>query len=618
MRQAFLQIKRNWKPLAGFEVAYHMFTFFLLTPLFYALFQLSIRLSGFTYLSTESISAYVRHPAAIVLILLFIFVVPLVAIFNMTAVIECFYASRRNERITVAQMLHAGARGFCRIWTRKNVLLLPLVALLVPLSCLPTDVGYRTLHQIPSFILDFIWNAPLLSAIYLCLLFVLFYMAVRLCFCIHVYAVENGSVMDAVKTSLRLTHRRFWRTAWCILLWQGTLLAAMLALCGMVGIPVVLLIRLFAPAQTGFYAALFFLWLLNNSFFRIFAWFAVALSFARFGTLYSEYKAVPDVPRSVAPPATLPRSIKRALVVAFVVGLSASAASYLHAQYTEFRLMHQFLQVPAVSAHRGDSFSAPENSIPAFQSAIDIGADWIELDVHQTKDGVVVVSHDADLKRIAGVKKNIWEMTYEEIQQYDVGSWFSPAFSGLRLATLDEVLKLCKGKIKLNIELKPTGHEENFEQNVIDLVLQNGFENDCVLASLNADCLRRVEELNPAMKTVYNMAVATGGFVDIPYIDGYSIEFSFIDKNVVRTVKKHNKFIFVWTVNDPARIEAAIALQVDNIITDDPVLAKSVIYDGQVNDLISDMVALLFSVEDTGYRTSPPPPTTASEAIAEM
>ena len=63
----------------------------------------------------------------------------------------------------------------------------------------------------------------------------------------------------------------------------------------------------------------------------------------------------------------------------------------------------------------------PENSIPAYAAAIEQGADWIELDVHQTADNIVVISHDANIKRIAGVDKNIWEMTYAELETYDVG-----------------------------------------------------------------------------------------------------------------------------------------------------------------------------------------------------
>ena len=81
-----------------------------------------------------------------------------------------------------------------------------------------------------------------------------------------------------------------------------------------------------------------------------------------------------------------------------------------------------------ITAHRGDSSEAPENTIPAFEAAIESGADWIELDVGVTKDGVLVVLHDEDLKRVAGDSRKIGELTFEEVRRLDVGSSFGPDF----------------------------------------------------------------------------------------------------------------------------------------------------------------------------------------------
>lgn len=621
MRQTVFLLKKNWRPLLGFELAYHVLALFVFQPVYYMLFQLSIRLTGLTYLSTESIAAYLRHPAGSLFLVFISVSLPLIAIFNMAAVMECFYASHRKERISVVQMLRAGARDFLRIWTRGNILLIPLAALLVPLSCLATSMGYSVLREIPSFVLDYIWHSPLLAAVFIGLLLLLLYAAVRLCFSIHAYVVDGDSLLQSAKKSVRLTRGRFFHTLLHVLLWQCVLLAASLLLCAALGLPGILLIRYFAQPESAFYLALLFVWLLADAVFYLFAWLAVAFSFARLSVLYRVYKEALGEPASVRPIVSgtpLRPAVRRGIVLLFCLAALANLGAFLYSKAADFQLTHDLLRLPDVSAHRGDSLTAPENSIPAFQSAITLGADWIELDVHQTKDGVVVVSHDADLKRIAGVKRNIWEMTYDEVQQYDVGSWFSPEYAGLRLATLDEVLKLCKGKIKLNIELKPTGHEENFEQNVIDLVYANGFQNDCVLASLSAECLRRVEQLQPEIITVYNMAVATGKFVDIPYIDGYSIEYSFVTESTVRTIKSHGKDIFVWTINTPSRVEEMMDLYVDNIITDDPTMAKAVIYDGKVNDIISNLLAFFFPPELTDYRTDPAEPAPTEHAVAQM
>lgn len=239
----------------------------------------------------------------------------------------------------------------------------------------------------------------------------------------------------------------------------------------------------------------------------------------------------------------------------------------------------------------------PENSIPAYAAAIEQGADWIELDVHQTADNIVVISHDANIKRIAGVDKNIWEMTYAELETYDVGSWFSDEYSYLRLPTLDEVLKLCKGKIKLNIEIKPTGHETDFEKNVIDIVKANGFENDCMLASLDIEALKKVKEIDPNIKTLYDMTVAAGNISEMTFIDGFSIEETFIDYDIVDQIHQNNKKVFVWTVNEPSNIINICKYDIDNILTDDPLTAREVINEEKLSDSTVDFVNLFFKEE---------------------
>ena len=239
----------------------------------------------------------------------------------------------------------------------------------------------------------------------------------------------------------------------------------------------------------------------------------------------------------------------------------------------------------------------PENSIPAYAAAIEQGADWIELDVHQTADNIVVISHDANIKRISGVDKNIWEMTYAELETYDVGSWFSDEYSYLRLPTLDEVIKLCKGKIKLNIEIKPTGHETDFEKNVIDIVKANGFENDCMLASLDIEALKKVKEIDPNIKTLYDMAVAAGNISEMTFIDGFSIEETFIDYDIVDQIHQNNKKVFVWTVNEPSNIINICKYDIDNILTDDPLTAREVINEEKLSDSTVDFVNLFFKEE---------------------
>jgi Glycerophosphoryl diester phosphodiesterase len=188
--------------------------------------------------------------------------------------------------------------------------------------------------------------------------------------------------------------------------------------------------------------------------------------------------------------------------------------------------------------------------------------------VAQTKDGIIVVSHDNNLKRISGKDLNIWSSNYVDIEDLDIGSWFDPQFKNEHIPTLDEAIKLCKGKIRLNIELKPTGHEASLVESTVDIIDQNDFSNQCVLASLDYPTLEKVASINPDLKRAYITALAIGDIQKLP-VDIYSIESSFITPEIVATIHREKKEVLAWTVESQELTEKMVKIGVDNIITDD-------------------------------------------------
>lgn len=223
----------------------------------------------------------------------------------------------------------------------------------------------------------------------------------------------------------------------------------------------------------------------------------------------------------------------------------------------------------AVTAHRGSSKLAPENTLSAVRRAIEDGADFAEIDVQETADGVVVLFHDTDLMRIAGLKKNIWQVTYPEIKSLDVGSWFSKDYIGERIPTLVETIELARDKIKLNIELKFNGHEKQLVTNVVKIIEDHQFKSRCVISSLNFAGLQKVKELNPDLQTGFIVAKSIGNMFRAD-IDFLSLAASMVTADVVAAAGKSKKEVHVWTINSPDRMSYFIDLGVDNIITDYP------------------------------------------------
>lgn len=210
--------------------------------------------------------------------------------------------------------------------------------------------------------------------------------------------------------------------------------------------------------------------------------------------------------------------------------------------------------------------------------AIDAGANLIELDVQQTKDGVLVVMHDSSLRRTTGDKRSIWEVDYDEIADLDAGSWFDPAYANARISTLEDVLRFVGGKVQLNIEIKPTKHNtDDLEQNVADLIAQYGYEDKCWVTSFSYTSLKKVKQANPNIRTGYIMSVAYGRFYTLKYADAFSLNKVFITRQVVNSAHQAGKQVFAWTVNSTSEVRSLCNLHVDSIITDDPVMAQQVI-----------------------------------------
>jgi glycerophosphoryl diester phosphodiesterase len=228
-----------------------------------------------------------------------------------------------------------------------------------------------------------------------------------------------------------------------------------------------------------------------------------------------------------------------------------------------------------VHAHRGASKVAPENSMAAVRAAIEAGADYAEIDVQRTADGVVVMWHDADFARMAGVTTRIEESTWDEIKDVDIGSRFSPRFAGERPARLSDVLDLAHGRIGLQIELKFYGEDRRLAGDVARMVGEKGMEDRVLLSSLVVPSLRLAKEANPRIRTAAIVTVAVGDLSRLD-VDALSLGGRVATPSVVRAAQRRGKKVLVWTVDDEASMSDWIDRGVDGIVTNEPALAVRV------------------------------------------
>jgi glycerophosphoryl diester phosphodiesterase len=229
-----------------------------------------------------------------------------------------------------------------------------------------------------------------------------------------------------------------------------------------------------------------------------------------------------------------------------------------------------------VFAHRGASASAPENTLAAFRRAVEEHTDFVELDVQEASDGVVVVAHDRDLMKLARSPLQIWSSTEQQLREVDIGSSFSASFKDERVPTLAETLAVCKGACRIDIELKDYGKSQHLEESVAELVEAAGMQNDIVTMSLNRRMVDKMKRLRPNWKAGLLAAKAIGQPSRLPY-DFLAVESRTATRRFIRAAHAAHKPVYVWTVNDPQRMIRMIGLGADGLITDRPALAREVL-----------------------------------------
>ncbi|MGZ9583956.1 glycerophosphoryl diester phosphodiesterase membrane domain-containing protein [Paenibacillus marinisediminis] len=224
-----------------------------------------------------------------------------------------------------------------------------------------------------------------------------------------------------------------------------------------------------------------------------------------------------------------------------------------------------------IMAHRGYVAEGVENTMEAFEGAIRSGAEYIELDILQAADGELVVLHDSNLKRLTGQNVNMYDLTLPELQALTLRQG---KFEGT-IPSLEEVLTALKGRIKLNIELKTHGQEQDLVPTFIETIRRHQMEQEIIVQSLDYKLVRAVKEEAPDLTVGY---VIYATFTDINKFnaDFYVIEETLVNARRITSAKISNKPLFVWTVNNPEAIEHYYTLGVDGIITDIPAEAKQI------------------------------------------
>ena len=227
-----------------------------------------------------------------------------------------------------------------------------------------------------------------------------------------------------------------------------------------------------------------------------------------------------------------------------------------------------------IIAHRGFSSAAPENTLLAFQKAIEVGADYFELDVQRSKDNKAMVIHDATIDKTSSDSQTgeVVQMNSSELKNIKVGytKKFGDQYADEKMPTLKEALEVAKGKIKVCIEIKSYG----LEQEVLDAVNELKMNDQVIIFSFYYPVLAKIRQLDKKIPILYLISVADKMTIDYAkVIDAEAIGVgggTNLTKEYIDFAHKQGVEVWQWTVNDEQEMQKLMSIGLDGLITDYP------------------------------------------------
>lgn len=263
---------------------------------------------------------------------------------------------------------------------------------------------------------------------------------------------------------------------------------------------------------------------------------------------------------------------KKPVLYSILIGLLLMTISYF------FQPLMPFQSI----AHRGASALAPENTLASFEKAIELGFDYIELDVRLSKDKQLVVIHDANVMRTTDGEGLIEDLTVKEIKKLDAGSWFSPAYAGERIPLLNEVLKEVSGKTGIIIEMKSPENQPGMTEILASMLNSFKPDNEIKVQSFHINEIKKFHQLAPEIPA----GLLLSKHLDLIHLASYrefasflSVHHLLLSKSFINQAELFGYEIYSWTISKQYQFADMQRLGVHGIISDDEKrIPDSIIY----------------------------------------
>ena len=515
------------------------------------IFRLALVLGNQTHLDINNFSYLLKQPDSLLAFLLFALCFAALFFIELSVLIYVIYARQLKKEISYGAVIRQALGRLRHLFGLSFLYFLSYVLLTIPISGLVMQSSLTNGIRVPDFITgEFLktWQGTVLVTL---LAITLFYLNLRLIYAMPLMMIKDQSFLLSLRESWQMTRYKKWK-----LLLIFAIFGFILGLISMGLISLFIEAAMFLdPSGNSFIVQALLLSILK------FITFTVII-LSKVGTLIIlvDQVVAPEVTNSLLLIEPSHRRHRRRifLLVFSLIFFKIGENAFLLAGQTY--QTHQ-----AIIGHRGYVEKGVENTIQALEAAAENGATMVELDVQMTKDQGLVVMHDSNLQRLAGINREVSDMTYDEL----VGLTLSQGDYQSQLPSFEEFVKRAQElDIDLLIELKPHGKEpDNYAQLIVDKLQELGITNRYPVMSLNHEAIDAIESLNSDIRTGYVIPLQFGAFAKNE-VDFYVLEAFSYTSELAKQAHQEGKELYVWTINDEDEIQSFLYQPVDGIITD--------------------------------------------------
>ncbi|WBW96280.1 glycerophosphodiester phosphodiesterase [Oceanirhabdus sp. W0125-5] len=574
MKELYREYKENIKILilnirrfAKYQIATKIILSIILLPFFYFIAGALMRSRGYAYLTNGLIQKFLLSPQGVILIITGLVFGLLVILIELGGLLVISYQSILGYKESSFRSVLKYCVGKIKyLFGIDGIFIVLYLFLIAPFMDNELKTSVLESLKIPGFIMDVI-NSKLLYQVYLFIIVIIFIvLSVRWMFSLNILVQNNKKVKRPLRESSRLVKKNFW-----YILKYSFFMELFNILVFLIGAVIYLFLSIIIILLLQSISEVIVFYMIMGIGIVIFA--AILFLMTPFRTIVltkmylhvSEGKGEELTLAYKSKDNLIDKLIRNKFVLgAVLIGSIIFSSVYMYIVIDE---MENIKYSVNITAHRGSSTDAPENTLAAIKSAFENGANYAEIDVQQTKDGKLVLLHDKSFKRTTGVDKNVWELTLSEIKELDAGSWFHEKFKGEKVPTLEEVIDYSKGKISLNIEIKTNPADTTLIEDVVSLIREKDLIDKCVVTSLDYNAVEEVERLESRIKTGYIMFIALGDLEKLN-VDFYSVEETNVNDDFITNAHMIGREVHVWTINSTESMEKVLEYGVDNIITD--------------------------------------------------